>query len=159
MPARLISMPMSQVSQKTLISWVYSKRKRLRLAPLSQLSNARGMEDLNMKRFLIRDVSVESIFLLIYFWLIWKKHSYFWNGTVDQGCVIHLGKRLSLPKYLGTCAVFASLAVAAQGQRLSSLMLCVQPPADHIQLARLGNVLFIKVLPNGNYLLTVNKLC
>lgn len=50
------------------------------------------------------------------------------------------------------------ISVVAQGQSLSFLMLCVWPPADHILLALPDNVLFIRVLPNRNYLLTINKL-
>lgn len=41
---------------------------------------------------------------------------------------------------------------------LSEVVRNIQGKIDHVLLALPGNVLFISVLPNGNYLLTVNEL-
>ena len=117
MPAGLIECEVTGISEDSYESQCTAAEKnktKLRLAPLSQPSNARGTKDLNTKRFLIWGVSVGVHFLHLFLDDL-KKNSYFWNGIVDQGCVIHLWDCLSLPKYWGKCTVFTSCCSGGPG--------------------------------------------
>lgn len=139
-------------------AWVYRVRKKLRLALLPQPSDARGMKDLKYEKVSNLRCSSGVHFPLNLFLADLEKAKLLLklNG---RSSVLFTYRNIFL--FLTTWEHVLSLlliAGVAQGQSLSFPMLCVYPPVDQILLAIPGDVLFIRMLPNGNYLLTANKL-
>lgn len=84
--------------------------KQIEMSFALEPSSARSKKGLDLKMFLIWDVPIEFTFSSQCIFRLFdkKRHGYFSNRQIDQGCIIRIWKYFSLLQHLGMYVIFAS---------------------------------------------------